>query len=811
MKLNKVVYILLVILLVCGNLNFSFAGVEEGVFEEDEFPIDIKIVKTASYAYRKLVLNDVRATRAEDDKVFEYEGYNATYYLADTGDLWISYYDYSYYSDTKVKKLNRVFEDYKFSDIAAGRNHILALDEQGYLYGWGSNTFGQLGIGTSGDSSESPVRIYSTKKFKTIACSELSSYAIDENGKLYAWGSNKFGETVYSNTTMIEDLSAYDEHDNEVHIQTSPVQILPEYRFKTVSAGGYGAIAIDTNGDAWGWGHNEYGEVGNYESSIRTEVYTYNAIRDDGIAAWYWYDKSFKYLNEPMKIDATKKYKDVAKGGYHSILLTEDGLVYTIGNNKFGQLGNGQPEEYYTQLVQPFGFDELIVKQIIASDRVSGFVDENNNFWMCGYNKNGQLGNGTTTNANTPVSVLKGDVNLVTFANNKFYNSMFAIDEKGNLYGWGGDYNDIPNLDPQAYTKPNQITDIITEFTVTFMNGGVVAKTEIVTVGQGATAPTISKEGYTLSWDTDFSNVTSDLTVNAIWTANTNTPYKVEHYLRTLDTEVETYELVETENKVGTTDALAIATTKSYTGFTENTSHSDRIISGTVAADGSLVLKVYYDRNTYNITYELNGGTATSNLASTYVYGKQIVLSNRVEKEGYTFAGWYDNSSLTGNTVTSISEEETGNKTFYAKWIENDELTISSNTYTIDEEERYITHVSPNTELTAFLSNITTNGTAEVVNLNGNTISAEDFVGTGYKLKITLNGETKEYEIVVRGDIDGNGKITVTDLSMLNQAIVKRVTLTGVKEEAADINYDGKITVTDLSMMNQNIVGKITL
>ena len=46
---------------------------------------------------------------------------------------------------------------------------------------------------------------------------------------------------------------------------------------------------------------------------------------------------------------------------------------------------------------------------------------------------------------------------------------------------------------------------------------------------------------------------------------------------------------------------------------------------------------------------------------------------------------------------------------------------------------------------------------------------------------------------------------------MLNQHIVRRITLTGAREKAADIEYSGKITVTDLSMMNQALVGRITL
>ena len=349
------------------------------------------------------------------------------------------------------------------------------------------------------------------------------------------------------------------------------------------------------------------------------------------------------------------------------------------------------------------------------------------------------------------------------------------------------------------------------EFTVTFKNGTETVKTQTVKGGESATAPSLTKTGYALSWDKDFNNVTSDLTVNAVWTPNTNTPYKVEHYLRNLDTEVEGYELKETENLTGTTDEVATAIAKTYTGFTENTNYSGRVPSGTISGDGSLVLKLYYNRNNYSITYELNGGTATSTLSDTYTYGKGLTLSNRVSKSGYVFSGWYTNSDLTGSAVTSISTTETGDKTFYAKWIQEDEYHITSQKYNINLEENHIMKVSPNTNVETFINNISTNGTAKVVNSKGEEVIGTNLVGTGYKLQVDYKGTKHEYEIAVRGDIDGNGKVTVTDLSMLNQTLVKKITLTGIKVKAADIDYSGKITVTDLSMMNQALVKKIEL
>lgn len=331
--------------------------------------------------------------------------------------------------------------------------------------------------------------------------------------------------------------------------------------------------------------------------------------------------------------------------------------------------------------------------------------------------------------------------------------------------------------------------------------------TQTVEHGSVPTPPNWTKPGYTASWNPSLGNVTSDIIINVVWVPRTDTPYKVEHYVRSLDMEVETYELYETENKTGTTDQTITAIPKTYNGFTENTTYSERVPSGTITADGTLVLKLYYDRNSYNIIYELNGGTATSTLTNKYIYGKEMILSNKVSREGYKFIGWYNNSSLSGSPISKILNTDVGNKTFYAKWAKEDEYYITSEKYNIDTSKNYITKVSPNTTVSAFINNIDTNGTGKIIDLNGVEVKGDSLVGTGYKLQTTYNGEIYTYEIAVRGDLDGNGKTTITDLSIMNQIIVGKTTLTGIREKAADIDYSGKISITDLSMMNQAIVG----
>nr|MBQ0091127.1 InlB B-repeat-containing protein [Candidatus Enterousia merdequi] len=82
----------------------------------------------------------------------------------------------------------------------------------------------------------------------------------------------------------------------------------------------------------------------------------------------------------------------------------------------------------------------------------------------------------------------------------------------------------------------------------------------------------------------------------------------------------------------------------------------------------------------YNITYELDGGTNYSNAPTTYTaYGENILLGNPT-KDGFIFAGWYDNSEYSGKVITDIPNDVSGNVTLYAKWAPN-VITCDSGSY----------------------------------------------------------------------------------------------------------------------------------
>lgn len=138
-------------------------------------------------------------------------------------------------------------------------------------------------------------------------------------------------------------------------------------------------------------------------------------------------------------------------------------------------------------------------------------------------------------------------------------------------------------------------------------------------------APEATRAGYTFQyWSREGQSVNvTGQTVNgwtnlyAAWTPNTDTPYKVEHYKQKLDG---TYVKADTDELTGTTDTRATAVAKSYTGFTVDKTVEGTVESGIIAGDGSLVLKLYYTRNSYIISSDLriNGNTTVKETGKAY-------------------------------------------------------------------------------------------------------------------------------------------------------------------------------------------------
>ena len=138
---------------------------------------------------------------------------------------------------------------------------------------------------------------------------------------------------------------------------------------------------------------------------------------------------------------------------------------------------------------------------------------------------------------------------------------------------------------------------------------------------------------------------------------------------------------------------------------------------------------------------------------------------------------------------------------------EEKEIEIASENYTIDlENSEYIKGVEARTNVKDFLDNIETNaGSIVVKDKDGNEIEETALIGTG--MTIDFNNGEQVLTIVVIGDINGDGKVTASDVSNLKSAIIGKRTLEGAYKEAGDLKEDGEVKASDLSRLKKMIIG----
>ena len=264
--------------------------------------------------------------------------------------------------------------------------------------------------------------------------------------------------------------------------------------------------------------------------------------------------------------------------------------------------------------------------------------------------------------------------------------------------------DDKLNGDDSTFT----FTATAVNYTVTYTDGvygeEVFADQTYDGLTYGTTTPafdgTPSREGYSFAgWDpTVAEKVTGDATYTATWTAETDTVYKVEYYLENLTGDGFTKDEDATETKYGTTDTTATLTEddyKTFEGFTFDEGNEDNITSGTIAGDGSLVLKLYYVRETYTVTYTdgVEGEEVFDDQVSSNIkYGAATpTFDGTPSREGYTFTGW----------EPEVAETVTETVTYVAQWEEiTGALTVTKTFSGLDEgvlpDDFKITVTGPN-------------------------------------------------------------------------------------------------------------------
>lgn len=177
---------------------------------------------------------------------------------------------------------------------------------------------------------------------------------------------------------------------------------------------------------------------------------------------------------------------------------------------------------------------------------------------------------------------------------------------------------------------------------------------------------------------------------------------------------------------------------------------------------------------------------------------------------------------VVGETITPENSEELGVLYLYSDVykIGNDDITK----YQIGDG--YISRIQKEIIKEDFINQIETNGNLKIFKENNIELQDNEFIGTGMILQSLftddrdlnieedltgifqkIDDELIQIKIAVSGDLDGDGKVTATDLSSLNQTLLELITLEDEYKIAADFDENGEITATDYSTLNKMVLG----
>ncbi len=124
-----------------------------------------------------------------------------------------------------------------------------------------------------------------------------------------------------------------------------------------------------------------------------------------------------------------------------------------------------------------------------------------------------------------------------------------------------------------------------------------------------------------------------------------------------------------------------------------------------------------------------------------------------------------------------------------------------------------VSGIALGTNISTVIINVKNKYTSATINIvdKNNKSKASGNIATGDKITLTSNGTTNTFTVSVKGDINGDGKVDISDLAMVKSSMLNKITLNSATKKSADINGDGKVDISDLAMVKAHMLGKIKI
>jgi hypothetical protein len=293
-------------------------------------------------------------------------------------------------------KLLYIFKDYWDEN----KSNIFIVTVNDKVYAFGSNERGVLGLGHN-DVVVKPTLVpeLCSKGLKDFRNGYQHVIALTSDGKVYCWGFNEFGELGVG--------------DQKGFLKPSLIKKLDEEKIVEISCGSGHSVVLDSNGKVYAWGHNGRGQIGARKNSL--------------------------HENEPTKVEGFggEKVMSISCGDKHTIALTENGRVFSWGDNDFGQLGASVPNKSNSPIEVLFSKkDQFSIRKISSGSYHNLALSNKGSIYVFGNVNFGQISRNENPNSFLPKK-LKHSKKFTYIASHPHYCFSFALSENGIYHIWG--------------------------------------------------------------------------------------------------------------------------------------------------------------------------------------------------------------------------------------------------------------------------------------------------------------------------------------------------------------------------------------